>query len=172
MWVWFKSSLLATPDTNLFLALAGLERGAVVDQQAFKVGVQDSVVGLNADCKGRSIRVVAQGIHERDENTVLGDELTHSTTPIWSELRLDRAEEAGGREMLVFGREQHIDLLVSVFPLRVIVDKLESSCGDIKLEKVSLQELGMRLWNFLLGADLQKSGGIAENKKKRFYELP
>jgi len=153
--------LLATPDTDLFFALAGHERGAVVDQQAIKVGVQDSVVRIDADCKWRSIRMVAQGTHECDENTALGDELAHSTTPIWSDVRLDRTKEPGflEEEGVSYGpveRNTSVPLYPFPPPLRVIVDELESSCRDVELEKIGLQELGMRFGDIFLGADLER----------------
>ena len=152
--------LFATPDADLFLARAGLERGALVNQQAFKVCVQDSVVRIDADCKWRSIRMVAQGIHECDENTVLADELAHSTTPIWSELRLDRTEETGfleeeGVSFCLVERNNSVPLYPSP-PLRVIIDKLESSCRDVELEKIGLQELSMRFGDIFLGTDLER----------------
>lgn len=87
-------SLLAAPHANLLFADASLERGAVVDEQALKVCVQERVVCLDTDSKRWAVGVGADRVHERDQHTVLGDDRGHAARPGCAELRLNGTEES------------------------------------------------------------------------------
>ena len=88
------SILLATPDTNLLLSFTRLKRGAIINNEAIKVGIEEGVVMVDTDGKGRSVGVVADGVHQCDQDAILGDDLGHATTPVCAKSWRNCAEEA------------------------------------------------------------------------------
>lgn len=89
-----KSILLAAPHTNLLLSLTRLKRGAVINKDAIKVGIEEGVVMVDTDGEGRPVGVVADGVHQCDQDAILGDDLGHTTTPVCAKSRRNCAEEA------------------------------------------------------------------------------
>lgn len=89
-----KRILLAAPDTNLLLSLTCLKRGTIINNEAIKVGIEEGVVMVDTDGKGRSVGVVADGVHQCDQDTVLGNDLGHAMTPICAKSWRNCAEEA------------------------------------------------------------------------------
>lgn len=113
------------PDTDLFKAYTGLMGGAVVNKETFKVGIELCMISGFRDGEWWTALMVFERVHEGDQDTILGDEFSHALAPGRSKLWWNCAEEG------------------------VVINELEATLRDVKLEKVVNKEMDLGIGDVL-----------------------